>query len=56
MAGKCVQISQRPHRESQKGETMDAHCSNSGNTDVDSVQISELQDVLEVRLNRKIII
>ena len=30
-------------------ETMDAYCSNSGNTEMDSVPISELQDVLEVR-------
>ena len=44
MAGKCVRISKRPHREAENVETTAAHCSNSGNTEVDSVTISELQD------------
>ena len=35
---------------------MAAHCFISGNTEVDSVPIPEFQDLLEVRLNRKIII
>ena len=37
-------------------ETAAVHFSNSGNTDVDSITISEHQDVLQVRLNRKIVI
>ena len=56
MAGIYVRISQRPQWESQIVETIDAHCSNSGDVEVASAPISEFQDVLEVRLNRKIII
>ena len=53
MAGKYVRISQRPHLEACQVETMAVHFSNSGNTDVDSVPISELRDVFKVKLNRK---